>query len=273
MPDYNSHSGGFLPPSLPSPSPSTSSSSPTSNLPHPRSNPLRPGSAKEDAARRYVEGRLLVVSRRYAKKYQPMEAGDDVKGYEGFGEVSRDLGDVVDVVWLSGTPNLQIPYLLNIALAITSYISAFPFSPKATFALLRKLDHAFSSLLKGEDSVTGETLPGFQGGVGKGLSKTDMVRCKGLVEATRALVFEVMGREGEVETEIETETEGEESGMETDRCSLQEEVIEGNLNWQMEVARVYEMTMMQLGEVLGQGEAFTVDKVETGAAAQESSGL
>ncbi len=46
---------------------------------------------------------MLVVSRRYAKKFQPMEEGDDVKGYVGFGEVSKDLGGVVDVVWLSGT--------------------------------------------------------------------------------------------------------------------------------------------------------------------------
>ncbi|CAL3972751.1 hypothetical protein PZA11_004210 [Diplocarpon coronariae] len=259
MADSNSQSGGFLPASLPSPSPSATSSSPTSNLPHPRSNPLRPGSAKEDAARRYIEGRLLVVSRRYAKKYQPMEVGDDVKGYEGFGEVSRDLGVVVDVVWLSGTPSLQVPYLLNIALAITSYISAFPFSPKHTFALLRKLDHAFSSLLQGEDSLTGETLPGFQGGTGKGLSKTDMVRCKGLVEATRVLLVEVMGREREVETEIE----GEESAIETDGCSTQGDG-DGNLKWEMEVARVYDMTIIQLGEALGQGEAFTVDLLGEG---------
>ncbi|OWP03671.1 meiotic recombination protein DMC [Marssonina coronariae] len=176
MADSNSQSGGFLPASLPSPSPSATSSSPTSNLPHPRSNPLRPGSAKEDAARRYIEGRLLVVSRRYAKKYQPMEVGDDVKGYEGFGEVSRDLGVVVDVVWLSGT-----------------------------------------------------------------------------------LLVEVMGREREVETEIE----GEESAIETDGCSTQGDG-DGNLKWEMEVARVYDMTIIQLGEALGQGEAFTVDLLGEG---------
>lgn len=96
--------GGFLHPSLPSPSPSNfSSSSTASNLPHPRANPLRPGSAKEDAARRYVEARLLNVSRRYAKKFQPMEEGDDVTGYVSMSEVAKDLGDIVDVVWLSGT--------------------------------------------------------------------------------------------------------------------------------------------------------------------------
>lgn len=120
-------SGGFLPPTLPSPSPSHNSTASTvSNLPHPRSNPLRAGSAKEDAARRYVEARLLVVSRRYAKKFQPMEEGDDVKGYVEFGEVARDLGGVVDVVWLSGTRmsriiSFPLPFCFQIKKSIRSY--------------------------------------------------------------------------------------------------------------------------------------------------------
>lgn len=120
MADSSNHEpGGFLPPSLPSPSPSTfSSSSTASNLPHPRTNPLRAGSAKEDAARRYVEGRLLHVSRRYAKKFQPREdgEGDAVVGYESFADVARDLGEVVDVVWLSGTRTFYSFAMLCLAL-------------------------------------------------------------------------------------------------------------------------------------------------------------
>merc|ERR1712093_677660 len=235
--------GGFLPPSLPSPAPSNySSSSTASNLPHPRSNPLRSGSAKEDAARRYLEARLLNVSRRYAKKFQPMEEGEDVKGYISMSEVAKDLGEIIDVVWLSGTPSLQIPYLLNIALAVNTYISAFPASPKATFALIRKLDHAFSSLLKGEDSITGEILPGFAGGKRAGLTKTDMVRCKGLVDTTRVLVVDVMGTEIEDDADGETSTWGD----------------VGDGKWEMEIAKVYEMTIVELGATLDGGDAFTV---------------
>ena len=65
-------------------------------------------------------------------------------------------------------------------------------------ALLRKLDHAFASLLKGEDSVSGETLPGLENGRhSKGaMSRTDMVRCKSLVEATRVQIVEVMSKDG-----------------------------------------------------------------------------
>jgi len=104
MAESTNEPGGFLPQSLPSPAPSNiSHSSTTSNLPHPRSNPLRPGSAKEDAARRYIEGRLLHVSRRYAKKHMSHEEGETVYGYTSMTEVSKDLGEVVDVLWLSGT--------------------------------------------------------------------------------------------------------------------------------------------------------------------------
>jgi hypothetical protein len=100
----NHEPGGFIPTSLPSPAPSSASrSSTTSNLPHPRSHPLRAGSAKEEAARRYVESRLLHISRRYTKKFQAPDATEDVHGYERMTEAAKDLGEVVDVLWLSGT--------------------------------------------------------------------------------------------------------------------------------------------------------------------------
>jgi len=105
-----SEPGGFLPPSLHSPAPSNASHSSTiSNLPHPRAHPLRAGSAKEDAARRFVEGKLLQVSRQYTKKFQPHQDGENVHGYTSMSEVSKDLGEVVDVLWLSGTRRSSFP--------------------------------------------------------------------------------------------------------------------------------------------------------------------
>jgi len=118
---------------------------------------------------------MLHVSRRYTKKFQGVDEHGEVGGYDNARDLCRDLGEVVDVLWLSGTPSLQIPSLLDIAGAVTSYIPAFPPAPGAIFALLRKLDHAFVSLLRGEDSITGEVLPGFCDG-GRGFSRTDS-RC------------------------------------------------------------------------------------------------
>lgn len=148
-----------------------------------------------------------------------------------------------------GKASLQIPYLMNIALSVTSYLSAFPPAPRATFGLLRKLDHAFASLLKGEDSVTGEILPGFSGGMRAGMTKTDMVRCKSLVEQTRVLVVDVMGKEPILERDIDESSAETDVDMESTEGGPEEE------KYEMDVAQVYEQTIVQLGGLLD-GMAF-----------------
>ncbi|OBT72326.1 hypothetical protein VF21_09302 [Pseudogymnoascus sp. 05NY08] len=250
--------GGFLPTPL-SPTPSTPSiSSPHTNsaLPHPRPRPLRPGSGREETTRRWVENALLKVSRRYVKKFQPEEMREGTRGYERMGDVCRDLGEVVDVLWRSGTPSLQIPYLFNIALAISSYLPAFPAAPGATFGLLRKMDHALASLLVGKDVASGETLPGLEE-EGSGMSRTDMVRCKSIVEQTRVVVVEVMGREGEVEDEGSMATETEDDATDGGDTQMGWDEDESELH-NMDVAKVYENTIVRLDEALNRGTAYDV---------------
>ncbi|KAI0427652.1 hypothetical protein F5Y09DRAFT_25401 [Xylaria sp. FL1042] len=196
--------GGFLPrqTGLPSPTPSTASSRVAALLPHPRSKPLVPGSKKEDYARDYVARRLLHISRRYVKKFGIPDPADEVTGYENMEQVCYDLEEVVDVLWFSGTPSLQVPYLLNVALAFNNYLPSFPPAPRPTFALLRKLDHCFASLLVGYDVKTKDLLPGFSSTVDDStkmrVSRTDMVRCKSLADETRMLVAMVMSGEVDV---------------------------------------------------------------------------
>ncbi|KAI1822149.1 hypothetical protein F4861DRAFT_541228 [Xylaria intraflava] len=188
---------------LPSPAPSTASSRVAALLPHPRSKPLAPGSRKEDYARDYVARKLLHISRRYVKKFGIPDPADEVTGYESMDEVCRDLEEVVDVLWFSGTPSLQIPYLLNVALAFNTYLPSFPPSPRSTFAFLRKLDHCFASLLVGYDVKTKDPLPGFSSTVDNStklrFSRTDMVRCKSLADETRMLVAMVVSGEVDVD--------------------------------------------------------------------------
>lgn len=101
--------GGFLQPILPSP-PSSSVSSPsaTSILPHPRANPLKPGSVKESSFIDYVDRKLLGISRRYEMRSNVSledELSSDLegKGYEEFGGVAEDLETLADAIWVSGT--------------------------------------------------------------------------------------------------------------------------------------------------------------------------
>lgn len=262
--------GGFLPQTgLPSPAPSSASaaSRAASALPHPRNRSLQPGSSKEDMVRRYVEERLLHVSRRYVKKFGNPEPGDSVVGYKTFGEVSRDLDGIVNVLWLSGTressvhgkyvdpeprlmhrppAGLQVPFLLKLASDFTQYVRSFPPSPKASFDLLTKLDHCFSSLLSGQDVDSGETLPGFENGLRAGMTVTDMVRCRSLVEQTRVLMVEVLS--GDVEEEEEEEEDVDESdtdGGEQFGWDIDEDKMH------LDAARIYEHTIVQLGNRLG----------------------
>ncbi|KUI61372.1 hypothetical protein VP1G_08528 [Cytospora mali] len=265
----NAHGpGGFILPaetSLPSPAPSGSSS--TSGLPRPRSHPLRAGSAKEEKIRTYVDGQLMYIQRRYVKKFQARRPGDDIAGYKSVGELCRDIEALLNIIWLSGTPGLQIPYLLNIANEFTEWVTKFPPQPEPLFSLLRKLDYCFASLLAGQDIDTKETLPGFENGVRGVMTKTDMVRCKSIVEQTRVVVTEIMTRqpqedEEEDADEDESDTEKEiteaESEMEaTDSAAESSGFMDPN--WEdpdddmyMDVARVYERTLVQLGEVMDQ---------------------
>ncbi|KAI1170982.1 hypothetical protein F4777DRAFT_583354 [Nemania sp. FL0916] len=209
-PRFGASAGGFLPPrnSLPSPTPSTASSRVAALLPHPRSRPLVPGSRKEDYARDYVARRLLHISRRYVKKFGIPDPADEITGYEGMDQVCRDLDEVVDVLWFSGTPSLQVPYLLNAALAFNTYLPSFPPAPRPTFSLLKKMDHCFASLLVGYDVKTKEPLPGFSAVDNSAklrFSRTDMVRCKSLADETRMLVAVVMSGEVDVVHEMEDE--------------------------------------------------------------------
>jgi hypothetical protein len=163
--------------------------------------------------------------------------------------------------------NLQVPYLLNLAVLTTEFLPLFPASERstqATFSLLSKLDEAFSSLLTGHDTATGELLPGFDNG--RSISTTDKVRLKGIVDRTRITVVRVLSGENvaddgsvavdesDVGDAMDTDTDGEQpgrqdtvkfEGFDDDDDDDEEESEERS------IANVYEKTIGELGDVLG----------------------
>jgi len=198
------------------------------------------------------------------RKLKP--APGEEEGYKAFWEVAKDLDGLVDVVWVSGSPNLQIPYLLNLAVLTADFLPLFDSSTRsaqATFRLLSKLDYAFSSLLTGHDTATGEFLPGFENG--RTVTTTDKVRLKGVVDRTRLTVTRVMsgdsvvGDEGDVgeamdtDTEVEAEAEaGGRQGTVTFEGFEDNDDDEEDEDWEERgVASVYEKTIGELGDVLG----------------------
>lgn len=140
------------------------------------------------------------------------------------------------------------------ALLTNTMIAAFPAAPRPLFRLLGKLDHAFASLLQGRDIDTGDALPGFS--MNRGVSGTEKVRIKSLVERTRICVVDVMSR-GDYEEDEDTldEEENEQSGMDGDLV-LDETVdlnVDGDADdedWDMQVALVYDKTLVELGETM-----------------------
>lgn len=167
-------------------------------------------------------------------------------------EACKDIEQLVGVVWVSGTPSLQVPYLINLALLLTTIVPAMPPSRRGLFRLVGKLDHAFASLMQGHDVDTEERLPGFEGG--RGVSGTEKVRVRSLVERTRVCVVEAFKR-GEFEFE-------EDEPVDADRMDVDAEgelVLEGEDleteeeeedSYDMQLARVYDRTIQELGDSL-----------------------
>jgi len=210
-----------------------------------------------------VDQQILHIQRRFAKRTSPSGSGlsdvdrdradswGDVKGYSSMREACKDIEELVGVVWVSGTPSLQVPYLINLALLLTTIVPAMPPTPKGLFRLIGKLDHAFASLIQGRDVDTGERLPGFEGR--KGVSGTEKVRIRSLVERTRVGVIEAF-KKGEFD--FAEPEEDDMDKMDTDNDG--ELVLEGDDfeedeeddSWDMQLARVYDRTLVELGDSL-----------------------
>ena len=194
------------------------------------------------------------INRRFAKRHiqdEDEDAADGsqerVHGYKSFREAGRDMERLVGLVWVSGTPSLQVPYFLSLALMTLNMMPAFPPSPRVLFRLLKKLDTAFSSLIQGRDVDSGERLPGFEGG--RAVSATEKVRIKGLVEATRVAVVELMNRndfdpDGDAEREDDVSVDQADGLMQIDEENEDDDV-------DMNMARVYDQTLLELGDWLG----------------------
>ncbi|OOF91029.1 hypothetical protein ASPCADRAFT_19960, partial [Aspergillus carbonarius ITEM 5010] len=249
---------------LPSPALSTTTTTTTSTasslLPQPRSHPLRPGSAKEATVINYIDTTLLRIARRHAKKFSGAFANPSLpeseRGYESFQEIARDLEAVVDVLWVSGTPSLQIPYLISLAVQVNSYLAEYPFSAAATFRLLGKLDEVFAGLLGDGEG---------RGGV---VSMTEKVRIKSIAESGRVVVVEVREKEREDGVELDGDQDKDEEDEDEDEDEMEDvlgiEEYPTPGKWEMETARVYERTIQLLGDELGQVGEFCDDDMAAG---------
>jgi hypothetical protein len=209
------------PASTASPTPSTASTQPSASLPVPRSHPLIPGSPKEISLINYLDNHILRITRRYAKKFSSEGSRDDTPGYTSYDEFFGDVDPLVDVVWISATPNVQIPYLLSLAGLACSYLEAFAFSA-SVFPLTSKLDRAFSTLLQGQ------------------VSMTNKVRIKSLIEETRIAAVNASGQTG-VQGDSDSEEEEDDDDDDDDHQAT---------STSLALSRIYKKTLEILGDDL-----------------------
>ncbi len=144
--------------------------------------------------------------------------------------------------------SLQIPFLLKVASDFTQFVRSFSPAPKATFVLLSKLDHCFSSLLSGNDIKSKDTLPGFENGIRAGMTVTDMVRCRSLVEQTRVLMVEILSGTHEIEEDDPSLSDTDYATNST-KAPVSWDIDDDAIH--LDAARIYENTIIHLGERLG----------------------
>lgn len=156
--------------------------------------------------------------------------------------------------------SLQIPYLISLSVLVNSYLTEYPFSPKATFRLLRKLDSVFTSLLTGEDSETGEPLSGFETRRNI-VSMTEKVRIKSIAESCRVAVVEA--RE-QVDEPDDFDDDSDDNDDDEDEVFAVDDYPGAPGRWEMETARVYEKTIQLLGDELGKAGDFCDDNMAAG---------
>lgn len=99
------------------------------------------------------------------------------------------------------------------------------------------------------------------------MTVTDMVRCRSLVEQTRVLMVEVMSsdRGADEEDDDDDDEEDDDDGVEEDGAeSSGERSMAGGPSWDideerlhLDAARIYENTIVQLGNRLGDGSLAT----------------
>lgn len=110
----------------------------------------------------------------------------------------------------------------------------------------------------GRDLETKEWLPGFENSMRAGLTTTDMVRCRSLVEQTRVLMVEVMSSGDFDDEEADDDDDGAGSQTDDTEAAFSDASDMRAPRWDIEedrmhldAARIYENTIIQLGERLG----------------------
>lgn len=152
----------------------------------------------------------------------------------------------------SGTKKatLQTHYLLQMANSFNDYLASFPPQLKSTLSLLDTFDRCFYTLITGS-SVDPSTSLSSEFSVSR-MNMTEKVRLKSIIKRTRLHIVKLAEKSMST-PDLPTDTDGKdddemdiETGDETDVDGDNQEHEE----WEIEVMKVYDRSLIQIGEGL-----------------------
>ena len=164
---------------------------------------------------------------------------------------------------------LQIQYLLQIANNFNDYLSSFALDLKVTFTFLDVLDRCFYALITG-NSANPDSTPISMPIASTTFSTTEKVRLNSIIQRTRLHLVRIIDEgpsnlpesenpEEHLPADVDSAPESA-SGGETPSTDItdanmgdneeDEEEEEEEVEWEMALARIYELSLNEVGEQL-----------------------
>ncbi|KAJ5632172.1 hypothetical protein N7490_008511 [Penicillium lividum] len=229
---------------------------PILSLPEQRAAPLRPGSAEETQLRGRLSTGIERINYRHMKAEMGMDGtntDDSEKRFKSFADLAREVGLLVDTLWASSTPSIQVEGLITLAGITEMALPTYKFDPESTLTLLHKFDSVFAALCTGKHPVTNAPIPGAVDGRPL-VTQTQKVRIRSLAETTRYKIFSCLEESdssfGDGNANGNGVGNGNQNGNGQDYDD-EEDLDVPMQPWLMEAAKVYDQTLMLLAD---QGE-------------------
>ncbi|KAJ5929742.1 hypothetical protein N7454_006692 [Penicillium verhagenii] len=225
---------------------------PVLSLPQQRAEPLRPGSAEETQLRGRLSAGIERINYRQMKSEIGMDGSEtraSERRFESFGELAREVGALVDTLWASATPSIQVEGLITLAGITEMALPTYQFDPEATLNVLHKFDSVFAALCTGQHPVTNDPIPGATADRPL-VTQTQKVRIRSLAETTRYKIFSCLSGS-------DSDSLGGVNGnghVPYDDDDDQDDDDIPVQPWLMEAARVYDKTLMLLADQGDGGE-------------------
>ncbi|KAL5604262.1 hypothetical protein BROUX41_002240 [Berkeleyomyces rouxiae] len=253
-------------------------------LPRQRHQPLREGFQQASFARRFVDACLMNIQQRNLRQLTDLLGGTtaaaegEKAAYKSFAEVCEDADRIVNFLWYTGSPFLQIPYLFDLIVEFTELAETMGPAPIPTLIVLRKLDHVFASLTCQKNIATGEVVVGTDS---YSMTQTDIVRLQAIISEVRSKMWEKLNKAEPAEG-ISADEEDDDDDYDDDdlECTFDDkpaEVVDVPLpgvtaeqtqtsvdgsDWrppktttelELAVAQIFEQTLVVVNEKLGDG--------------------